>query len=721
MTMTTLIVTSSVAFALATAGLVLAGARWRGRGTVHATAYGLALAASGSAAAAALPVAAAGDPRRAGAVVLGAAFLAALVRRDWNPPAQAFLGTLALACAGFEVFSVDLVLRAELDPIARATGFALLALEAFALLLMVASAHELLDVVGRVRWRRRVAPAPLPADPPFVSIHVPTYNEPPAVVRRTIGALRELDYPAYEVIVLDNNTTDPALWQPLARYCEKAGFRFVHLEDWPGFKAGALNHGLEIADPRAEIVAVVDADFVVERDFLADTVGHFADPGVAIVQTAQSFQVERDSDWSRRLALVYRAFDEVTMPSRNERGAAIFAGTMGLIRRRALVEAGGWGEWCVTEDAEVSLRLLAGGGRSLYLERSYGAGLLPVTFAGLKRQRFRWCFGGVQLLRRHWRLLVLGRGRGPGGVRLRLSPGQRYEFLVASLQWFQSPVTVLFSIYLLARLVSTALGRADALAALDGLFAVVPGILLVSGLLRAVWGLRARMRVSRLDAATALAVWIALTWPVTMACALALVRRRGRFARTPKARAREGAGHALATTRAEVALALALAGSAAWLLAYDRGHSLTVLPWYAWGAMVFVSAPVTALLAARAARRSLTALSSDRWLAAQRAAARRAGPGWSARLRPLLSGRWWAVRAAVALGVLALGGPMLASVAATRAGRGPLRAASSAQKGSGAEPRRVERWQLPAAPPLAAARLDPPLAAGPVGLRAPAR
>jgi cellulose synthase/poly-beta-1,6-N-acetylglucosamine synthase-like glycosyltransferase len=94
------------------------------------------------------------------------------------------------------------------------------------------------------------------------------------------------------------------------------------------------------------------------------------------------------------------------MPSRNEHNAIIFAGTMGLIRKSVLQEIGGWDEWCITEDAEASLRILKLGYKSIFINRTYGFGLMPFTFEGLKKQRFRWCFGGIQILRKHWENLM---------------------------------------------------------------------------------------------------------------------------------------------------------------------------------------------------------------------------------------------------------------------------------------------------------------------------
>src|SRR5205823_2818832 len=133
-------------------------------------------------------------------------------------------------------------------------------------------------------------------------------------------------------------------------------------------------------------------------------------------------------------------------PSRNERNSIIFAGTMGLLRRSVLQKLGGWNEWCITEDAETSLRMLKEGYSSVYVARSFGRGIMPLTFASLKSQRFRWCFGGMQILRMHWRDLLPSR-RDPGN---RLSVPQRVDYLLGSIQWTNDLVYLGFTVVLLA-------------------------------------------------------------------------------------------------------------------------------------------------------------------------------------------------------------------------------------------------------------------------------
>ena len=90
------------------------------------------------------------------------------------------------------------------------------------------------------------------------------------MVIETLQSLAALDYPAYEVIVIDDNTDDEALWRPVEAWCRGHGMKFAHLSDWPGYKSGALNYALrEMVDPRTELIGVIDADYQLDPDFLA--------------------------------------------------------------------------------------------------------------------------------------------------------------------------------------------------------------------------------------------------------------------------------------------------------------------------------------------------------------------------------------------------------------------------------------------------------------------
>ncbi|MDE2316907.1 MAG: glycosyltransferase, partial [Xanthomonadaceae bacterium] len=249
------------------------------------------------------------------------------------------------------------------------------------LAILLINGFEFTEVLWRRGWVRHAGmlrPDP-PEKQPFVSIHLACYNEPPDMVIVTLDSLAELDYENYEVLVIDNNTKDPAVWGPVRDYCEKLGkrFRFFHLEPWPGFKAGALNFGLKETAPEADVVAVIDADYVVRHDWLATLTGYFHDPKVAVVQCPQAHRDFEHNRFRRMTAWEFDGFFRIGMHHRNERNAIIQHGTMTMVRRTALEGTGGWSEWTICEDAELGLRLMHAGYELVYVDELMGKGLTP--------------------------------------------------------------------------------------------------------------------------------------------------------------------------------------------------------------------------------------------------------------------------------------------------------------------------------------------------------
>jgi len=246
-----------------------------------------------------------------------------------------------------------------------------------------------------------------------VSIHLPCYAEPPEVVKETMNRLAALDYDNFEVLVCDNNTRDEALWRPLEAHCrvlnQAAGeerFRFFHVSPLPGAKAGALNFCLEQMDPATDIVAVVDADYFSRPDFLTRLLPFFDNAGVGYVQTPHDYREHEGNPYLTACYWEYMPNNKVDMSGVSEYGGAFTIGTMCLLRADVLKAIGGWAEWCLTEDSEVSVRLREAGFRGIYLRETFGRGLIPSNFDDYKKQRFRWTAGPVQQLRRHWRLFL---------------------------------------------------------------------------------------------------------------------------------------------------------------------------------------------------------------------------------------------------------------------------------------------------------------------------
>ena len=119
---------------------------------------------------------------------------------------------------------------------------------------------------------------------PKVSIHIPAYREPPEMLLRTINSVARLDYPNFECVVVINNTPDPVFWQPIEMRCRELGprFKFLRVENLRGFKAAALRLAMAQTAADAEIIGVIDADYVVDPQWLRDLVPGFADPEVGL-------------------------------------------------------------------------------------------------------------------------------------------------------------------------------------------------------------------------------------------------------------------------------------------------------------------------------------------------------------------------------------------------------------------------------------------------------
>ncbi len=264
---------------------------------------------------------------------------------------------------------------------------------------------------------------------PKVSIHIPAYFEPPEMLKQTLDAVSRLDYPNFECVVIINNTPDPTFWQPIQDHCRALGerFKFVNAEKVEGFKAGALRIAMERTAADAEIIGIIDADYVVEPDWLKDLVPVFADPRVGLVQAPQD---HRDGDTSLMHYIMngeYAGFFDIGMVQRNEENAIIVHGTMCLIRRAAMDMAGGWSSDTICEDTDLGLAIQELGWLTHYTNTRYGRGLLPDTYEAFRKQRHRWAYGGFQIVKKHWRRFLPGASR--------LTPDQKREFSLGWLNW----------------------------------------------------------------------------------------------------------------------------------------------------------------------------------------------------------------------------------------------------------------------------------------------
>jgi len=255
----------------------------------------------------------------------------------------------------------------------------------------------------------------LPArEMPNVDVLIPTYNEGPEVVERTVLAALQMDYPKFQVWVLDDGGRD---W--LANFCAECGAGYIRRTECSHAKAGNLNHALAVTT--GELFAIFDADFAPSRSFLARTVGFFADPRIGIVQTPQHF-FNRDPI-QVNLGLVdalpdeQRLFFDVIAPSRDAWDSAFCCGSCSIQRRAAIAEVGGVPTESITEDILSTLVLLRRGYITRYLNERLSNGLAAEGLKGYFTQRERWCRGAIQTL------FLKSGPLGPG-----LSPLQRVLF-----------------------------------------------------------------------------------------------------------------------------------------------------------------------------------------------------------------------------------------------------------------------------------------------------
>jgi exo-beta-1,3-glucanase (GH17 family)/cellulose synthase/poly-beta-1,6-N-acetylglucosamine synthase-like glycosyltransferase len=335
-------------------------------------------------------------------------------------------GLIALVSTGLLAL-IDATALEYIDP---TNIIAIIAMSPLVLLACAIILTEGIELAASL-WRvdRRTVRAAISETSQRISIHVPTYNEPPQMVIETLDALARLDYEDYDVILLDNNTPHPEAWRPVEAHCKMLGprFRFFHFDGVQGFKAGALNRALALTDPEATHIAVIDSDYQVEPFWLRRAMPLFASPAVALVQGPQDYRDAGENRFKQMAYEEYRGFFHIGMVERNEHNAIIQHGTMTIVTKTALEEVGGWSEWCITEDAELGLKLFEAGYEAAYIPQTMGAGLEPDTLGAFMSQRYRWVYGAMQIMKRHAREIFFG---GSG-----LSWEQRYQFLSGWLPW----------------------------------------------------------------------------------------------------------------------------------------------------------------------------------------------------------------------------------------------------------------------------------------------
>lgn len=257
-------------------------------------------------------------------------------------------------------------------------------------------------------FKHRTTSLPLPTlaetKLPRVTVQLPIFNEA-LVVERLIEAVVQLDYPPHllQIQVLDDSTdatTEIAQAQVELYRQQGLNIELIHRTDRTGFKAGALKNGLTSAT--GEFIAIFDADFAPNPDFLRQTISYFIyDPQLGLIQTRWG-HLNRNYSWlTAAQALALDGHFVVEQTARNRAGFLInFNGTAGVWRRDCIESAGGWHGDTISEDFDLSYRAQMVGWQCLFLPEVAAPAEIPPQLAAFKRQQFRWAKGSIQCLKK---------------------------------------------------------------------------------------------------------------------------------------------------------------------------------------------------------------------------------------------------------------------------------------------------------------------------------
>lgn len=248
-----------------------------------------------------------------------------------------------------------------------------------------------------------------PAQTPYVTIQLPLYNEA-YVVERLLNNIAQIQYPKekLEIQVLDDSTDESVQdnAQQIAKL-QASGLDIVHIRrsNREGYKAGALKEGLVVA--KGEFIAIFDADFLPQKDWLLKTVPHFAQPEIGVVQTRWGHLNRDYSVLTKIQAFALDAHFTLEQVGRNSKGHFInFNGTAGIWRKQCIIDAGNWEGDTLTEDLDLSYRAQLKGWKFKYLEEVETPAELPMVISAARSQQFRWNKGGAENFRKSARKVL---------------------------------------------------------------------------------------------------------------------------------------------------------------------------------------------------------------------------------------------------------------------------------------------------------------------------
>ncbi len=234
----------------------------------------------------------------------------------------------------------------------------------------------------------------------FVAIVIPTLNEDPDMVKRTVVDAKSLDYQNYEVFLIDSST-DLEIRDKTEEMSRKLNINYIYRDNLRGYKAGSINDSVGCLPEKFEYLLILDSDHRLKRSVLADLIPLLEnDPDLTFIQTPQYFKA-REND---RLGLAY-SFQQHIFYKHICRGlcvnkTAYICGTNVIIRLNHLKEVGGMDETCITEDISTSFKLHSNGSKSIYIDKVYAEGLAPPSLSAYYGQQLRWAYGTFQNTKR---------------------------------------------------------------------------------------------------------------------------------------------------------------------------------------------------------------------------------------------------------------------------------------------------------------------------------
>lgn len=421
---------------------------------------------------------------------------------------------------------------------------------------------------NRSKVKQTLAAYSLPAELPRVTIQLPLYNEA-TVVERLLDAVSNIDYPRHllDVQVLDDSNDETRLLSSRkVMQLQTQGLNIEHIRrpDRIGYKAGALDFGLGTA--QGELVAIFDADFIPQPEFLMKIVGHFQDPKVAMVQTRWAHLNREHSILTRAQALLLDGHHVVENQARFASGRLFnFAGTGGIWRKHVIADAGGWQHDTLTEDLDLSYRAQLRGWKFIYRPDITTPSELPEDVSALRAQQYRWAKGTIQcarkLLRRVWTS--------------ELSLAQRIEAVFHFTPHFAYPLMMLLSVLVLPAVLLVPAGSVQTMLLVD-----LPLCLGATGSMTLYFALAERQQGRSAWSALAMvpaliALGAGLSPLITKAVFQGMRHMAGEFVRTPK----RGEGTARYRQRVQLPwteLSLGLLSAVATLAAISTEHWFAV-------------------------------------------------------------------------------------------------------------------------------------------------